>query len=98
MQGNLGRNSFAGPGLFNIDVSLSRSFRLSRGNESRRALFRADAFNFLNHANLQPPSNQLGASDFGFATYGRQGRGGFPGLAPFRETGRRIQLMLQVYF
>lgn len=97
-QGNLGRNAFAGPGLFNVDLSLSRTFRLPPGGETRRVVWRADAFNFLNHANLQAPSNQIGASDFGLATYGRQGRGGFPGLAPFRESGRRIQMMLQVYF
>ncbi len=45
--GNSGRNAFCGPGLFSIDVSLSRSVPLSRLGESGRLTFRADIFNLL---------------------------------------------------
>ncbi len=95
-QGTLGRNALAGPGLFNLDLSLSRSFRLR--TDSQRLVVRADAFNALNHSNLQAPINDFNSFDFGAARYGRDGASGFPALLPFRETGRRFQLMLQVYF
>jgi hypothetical protein len=60
--GLLGRNTLVGPGLFNIDTSLSKRFRI----RERFALeIRADAFNLFN----TPNSNQIGriinASDFG---------------------------------
>src|SRR5260370_7803834 len=54
-QGNTGRNALRGPGLFNIDTSLSRSFPVRRLGEAGRLTFRADAFNFFHHANLNIP-------------------------------------------
>jgi hypothetical protein len=95
--GNLGRNSIAGPGLFNIDVSLNRSIPMKWLGEAGRLNLRADAFNFLNHANLNNPDPVLGDTTFGQATYGRKAEPtGFPGLLPLNETARRIQLMLRV--
>ena len=95
--GNLGRNSIAGPGLLNIDVSLNRSIPLKWLGEAGRLNLRADAFNFLNHANLGNPDPFLGDATFGQATYGRKAQPtGFPGLLPLNETARRIQLMLRV--
>jgi len=95
--GNLGRNSLTGPGLINIDVSLNRSVPLKWLGEAGRLNLRADAFNFLNHANLNNPYPVLGASNFGQATYGREAQPtGFPGLLPLNETARQIQLMLRV--
>src|SRR5581483_9192786 len=70
--GNLGRNAFRGPGLYNLDLSLARSFQLPRLREGTRLMIRADAFNLLNHANLNNPVSLLGSPDFGVATYGRQ--------------------------
>ena len=97
--GNLGRNSFSGPGLYNIDLSLSRSFALPRLGESGRLSVRLDAFNFLNHANLNQPQALVGSSDFGVALYGRKGRDtGFPALVPFTETGRQLQVLLRIEF
>ena len=55
VQGNTGRNAFSGPGFYNVDISLSRSFPLRWLGEGGRLMFRADAFNFLNHANLGNP-------------------------------------------
>jgi len=58
---------------------------------------RADAFNFLNHANLGNPDPQLSSETFGFASYGRKAAPtGFPGLLPLNETARQIQLMVRV--
>jgi hypothetical protein len=45
-----GFNSFRGPGVRDLDLSLARSFRL---NERLGLKFRIEAFNLLNHANFQ---------------------------------------------
>jgi len=98
-QGNSGRNAFSGPGLYNVDISLSRSFPLRWLGESGRLTFRADAFNVLNHSNLNNPEPQLGQNDFGVAQYGRQGRqSGFPAVSPLNETARQVQLILRLEF
>src|SRR5262249_19122775 len=90
-QGNSGRNAFGDPGLYNIDISLSRSFPLRWLGESGRLSFRADVFNFLNHANLNNPQPLLNQPDFGVALYGRQGRqSGFPAVSPLNETARQV--------
>jgi hypothetical protein len=98
--GTLGRNSLTGPGLYNIDLSLGRSFGIARLGESGRLTLRADAFNFLNHANLNNPDPLLGdTSTFGTALFGRQGRqSGFPAVSPLNETSRQIQLLLRIEF
>jgi hypothetical protein len=97
--GNTARNAFAGPGLLNIDVSLSRSFALPWLGEGGRLTLRADAFNFLNHANLNNPAALIGQPDFGVAQYGRTDfNAGFPSLTPLNETARQIQMILRVEF
>ncbi|MEX2262570.1 MAG: carboxypeptidase regulatory-like domain-containing protein [Bryobacteraceae bacterium] len=97
--GSGGRNAFRGPGLYNIDLSLARSFPLPWLGESGRLTLRADAFNVLNHANLNNPDSLLGSETFGVAQYGRQGRqSGFPAVAPLNETARQIQMILRVEF
>ena len=45
-----GFNSFRGPGVRDLDLSVARSFRL---NERLGLKFRIEAFNLLNHANFQ---------------------------------------------
>ena len=97
--GSSGRNAFAGPGFFNVDVSLSRSFPVRVLSESGRLTLRADAFNLLNHANLGQPDSQMTSPTFGDAFYGRMGQNsGFPSLVPFRETARQIQLLVRLEF
>jgi hypothetical protein len=98
-QGTSGRNAFGGPGLYNIDISLSRSFPLRWLGEAGRFTFRADAFNVLNHANLNNPQPFINEPDFGVAYYGRQGRqSGFPAVSPLNETARQVQLILRLEF
>jgi Carboxypeptidase regulatory-like domain len=46
----VGFNSFRGPGVRDLDLSLSRMFHL---NERLGLRFRVEAFNLLNHANFQ---------------------------------------------
>lgn len=97
--GNLGRNVFAGPGFYNFDLALGRSFRLPKLGEATWLRFRADAFNVLNHANLGNPDTLLTSPTFGIAQYGRQGRAsGFPAILPLAEAARQFQLSLRLEF
>jgi outer membrane receptor protein involved in Fe transport len=97
--GNTGRNAFRGPGLYNSDISVERVLSLPRIRESARLTLRADAFNILNHANLNNPDNLYGSPTFGIATYGRQGApSGFPAVAPLNETARQVQLLIRLEF
>jgi hypothetical protein len=100
--GNTGRNAFRGPGLYNVDLSLSRSFPFPWIGEAGRLILRADAYNFLNHANLSNPS-QLSrcCADpaFVFGTFGRTDQApGLPTTSPLTETARQVQLMLKIVF
>jgi hypothetical protein len=97
--GTLGRNSLAGPGLWNIDVSLSRTLTLPGLGETRRIELRADIFNVVNHTNLGNPNPYFNSKSFGVATYGRSGReSGFPAAVPLSEAPRQVQLQLRVFF
>ena len=70
--GNLGRNTFVGPGYWNLDISLFKNFRLS---DRFQLQFRAEAFNIFNHTNFQlgnasvgpTGNNNLNSSQFGKA-------------------------------
>jgi hypothetical protein len=100
--GNEGRNAFIGPGFYNVDVSVARSFSLRWLGESGRLRFRAEFFNVLNHANLGNPDALFTSpltSTFGIATFGRQGaQSGFPAVTPLNESPRQIQLSMKVEF
>jgi hypothetical protein len=94
--GSSGRNEFRGPGLFNADVSVARTFSI---REQLRLTARADFYNALNHANLNNPTSFLGDPQFGIALYGRSEVGnGFPLSAPLSETARQIQILLRLEF
>ncbi|MES1258115.1 MAG: hypothetical protein ABUS51_06780, partial [Acidobacteriota bacterium] len=98
-QGTSGRNAFAGPGSFSLDVSLSRTFLLTALGESWKLIFRADAFNLLNHPNLGPPVSDISSPQFGQAQYGvGEQRTVFPALTPFMENPRHIQFALRLEF
>ena len=51
--GNLGRNVFRGPTVFNTDFSLFKSFRVREGMNVQ---FRIEAFNVFNIQNYDVPS------------------------------------------
>jgi hypothetical protein len=51
------RNSERGPGFFNMDLGLGKKFPLSA--ERFNFIFRADAFNALNHPNFAVPSENV---------------------------------------
>jgi hypothetical protein len=60
--GNAGRNIARGPALTNLDLSLTRAFRLA---ERVHLQFRAESFNVLNHANFGIPVADLNSANFG---------------------------------
>jgi hypothetical protein len=60
--GDLPINSIVGPGLFNIDMGLVRSFPMGGG---RMFQFRAEAFNVLNRTQLANPVATMNSPDFG---------------------------------
>lgn len=80
--GDCGRNIVTGPGFKNVDLSLSRVFKLGKGDTS--LTFTAQAFNLLNHPNFGLPDRF-----FGSATFGRVSEARFP---------RQIQFGLRVAF
>jgi hypothetical protein len=63
--GNEGRNNVIGPGLKNLDVSLSRVFKVT---EKIAIQFRAESFNVANHPNFDQPSQTFGVAGFGSIT------------------------------
>jgi len=63
--GTLGRNTFRGPGLANVDFSLFKEFKFS---ERFGMQFRAEFFNLFNRVNLYPPTSNLSSGLFGLAT------------------------------
>ncbi len=94
--GSSGRNEFVGPGLVNFDLSVSRRFAL---RERLHLVVRADAYNFLNHANLGNPNSFLTDPGFGKSQYGRQeSAAGFPLVSPLSETARQVQVLLRLEF
>ena len=102
--GNSGRNAFRGPGFLSLDLSIDRSFPIRRLGEQARLHIRADAFNLINHANLQNPEAYLGETgflnpEFGIGLYGVSGRNsGFPSTTPLIEIPRQIHLLVRFEF
>ncbi len=63
--GNLGRNTFYGPGFMTLDISLVRQFSFS---ETRKLMLKLEAFNALNNVNLFLPNADLSLATFGKST------------------------------
>lgn len=86
--GNLGRGTFHGPGLTQVDCALLRALRTG---EASQIQLRVEVFNILNHPNLGQPVNVLADPAFGriFNTVGRTiGMG----------TARQTQLAVRFQF
>ena len=85
--GNIGRNTFRGPGLMQLDLSLQRRFNVGK---ARNVEFRMEAFNALNRQNLGNPNTNLSS---GVASFGRI-------TGPLNNTygtgtARQMQLMVR---
>ncbi|MBI3471331.1 MAG: TonB-dependent receptor [Candidatus Solibacter usitatus] len=63
--GNAGRNILIGPGSRNVDLALSKQFRIA---ESKSLQFRAEFYNAANHPNWGAPGTTLGTASFGVIT------------------------------
>src|SRR5262245_22815394 len=63
--GNMRIGSIAGPGTWQFDTALTRTFRL---RESQNLEFRAEAFNLTNAFRMQDPVTNFNSSNFGQVT------------------------------
>ena len=63
--GSAGRNNLRGPGFFETDLTIFRTFSLS---ESVKFQLRAEALNATNHANFNLPQADVNNNQFGYIT------------------------------
>jgi hypothetical protein len=63
-EGNLGRNTYIGPGLANVNMQFSKALSFERYSFE----LRADLFNIFNRVNLTQPVSNLASSQFGHST------------------------------
>ena len=66
--GNLGRNTYEGPGFAGVDFSLFKEVALSRLNKKARLQLRFELFNLFNRVNFFQPEPDITLTDFGRAT------------------------------
>ena len=85
--GTLGRNTFRGPGLGDIDMALIKDTPIltRNGNERAALQFRAEFFNIFNIVNFGLPSNILLGPGFGE-------------ISRTASTSRQIQFSLKVIY
>jgi len=98
--GNIGRNRFRGPGYFDTDLSIKKSFRVTRSENGLRLVLGANAYNVLNHPNFGNPDNSINdGSTFGTivntVTPASSPYGNFQGAA---VSGRILQLEMELKF
>lgn len=63
--GTGGRNNLRGPGFFETDLSIFRTFSIS---EQVKFQLRAEALNATNHANFANPTSDTNSGNFGYVT------------------------------
>lgn len=61
--GTLPRNAFRGPGRFNINLAIAKTFAVN-GDRTRLEI-RSDFFNLLNHTEFSDPVTNISSSQFG---------------------------------
>jgi len=62
--GDLGRNTYRGPGIATVDFSLFKRIPIT---EKIKMEFRSEFFNLFNRVNLYPPTARIDSSDFGLS-------------------------------
>jgi len=94
--GNIARNSFRGPGYFDTDLTLNKTFALT---ERFHLLIGANFFNILNHPNFNLPVNNAALGNFGqilqTVSAPTSAYGSFQGSA---VSGRVIQTQIKLTF
>jgi hypothetical protein len=87
--GNLGRNAFRGPGLWQVDIGVQKRTAIT---ERMNLEFRAELFNLFNRAQYGNPENNISNATFGqilsLANASPTGQG----------SARSLQLMVRVNF
>ena len=87
--GNLGRNTFEGPGHINFDMSF---FKNTKIRESMMFQFRFEVFNIFNRANFLLPSSSTGAN------FANRVRSGIFGKSAGTLNPRQIQIAFRFTF
>lgn len=93
--GDVGKDSFRGPSLWNVDSGLFKDFRPIRTDENFRIEFRGEFFNLFNHPQFSDPSSTVSSGSFGSI---RSTVGVAAGNAASSADSRIIQLALKMYF
>jgi hypothetical protein len=62
------RNNVFGPGFNSFNAALQKGFHIIPGHESQQLVFKAEAFNYLNHPNLDNPVTSPTDAKFGLVT------------------------------
>ena len=97
----MGRNVFQGPGFWDTDGALSKSFQAT---ERLKFTFRAEAFNALNHANFRKlgstsvGSTSILSSNFGTACCQTQSTSTSTAIVSNGEAYRVVQFLLKATF
>ncbi|MCW5980497.1 MAG: TonB-dependent receptor [Bryobacteraceae bacterium] len=89
--GNVGRNAFRGPGFFNYNLGLFRSFSFS---EQRRLEFRGELYNVTNSAQFANPVANLNSPNFGRIVATRTNAWGTDSFG----SGRQLNLGVRLIF
>lgn len=82
--GTAGRNTLRGPGFFNLDAGVSRSFPIWR---EMQFVLRAESFNVTNTPAFANPSNNISGGNFGYVT-----------SVASNSTGRGVNLVGRINF
>ena len=83
-EGNLGRNTYDGPGFAQVNLSAERTFKISMLGEVGSFELRGEFLNLFNRVNLTNPVSDLSAADFGTS----QGQ----------QTPRAIEIVAHIRF
>ncbi|HEY5211806.1 MAG TPA: hypothetical protein VIJ38_02160 [Acidobacteriaceae bacterium] len=67
-EGDLGRNTYNGPGLANVNLAASRTFKLPFLREQGGLQVRGEFLNLFNRVNLVNPVSDLSNGEFGKST------------------------------
>ena len=97
----IGRNTFIGPGYWNLDLGLTKIFDVT---EKVKVQFRAEAFNALNHPNFDTPvsasvgSPAITSTVFGQSCCATVAPPSTQTIIQTGESGRVIQLGMKIMF
>jgi len=96
IRGNLGRDTFIGPGLVNVDFSMIKNNYIRRISEAFNVQFRAEFFNLLNRANFAlPPASSTGTGGLEVLTDVGQPNQTFSRITSTQTPNRQIQFALK---